>query len=565
MYRKYFRTVQKSCASSYPVMNSGQMFVFYTLFILGISITLLFAIWWFRPAHIPNNFNGYLHGFDVLLYILLTYVVWHQIIMELFSWYVASFMKQPDPSSRPQLGMRVAYLTAFVPGNEPYEILEKTLKGMATVDYPHDTWLLDEGDDDVAKQLCHKYGVHHYSRKGKDHYNTEEGKFKRKTKGGNYNAWLHQYDEKYDIVVQHDVDFVPKKSFLMETLGYFNDPQVAFVGTPQVYGNLDESWIARGAAEQTYSFYGPMQKGFYGHDMTLLIGANHLMRVAAFKDIDGYTAHITEDMLTGMKLYSRKWKSVYVPKILLIGEGPGTWGAYLSQQMRWAYGCMDIAFRHSMGHFRTMDFRHIFNYFVLQQFYLSGLAQVIGIVLLTTYFLFGFTSANMSLGPILQLYVPLVLFQIMFGLWLQRFNCDPETERGLHIRARLLSLAAWPIYFLAFVQAFLGKKLVYVVTPKGANQSTAYVPWLFVPHLILGLITTIGIIVGFFLGHNAPQIIFWGVINSVFMLGFFLLEMTPFAAYSVGKSLGLRTIVEENIQNITIETRVPVFLEEEKF
>lgn len=545
-------------------MSLGELFTFYLLFIIGVCLTIAFGIWWFSPENISHNFPGPFHVFDILLYVLLTYVVWHQIVMEVFAWYIASFMKHPDPSVEPEEGLRVAYLTAFVPGNEPYSILEKTLRGMAGVDYPHDTWLLDEGNDEVAKQICVKYGVHHFSRKGKDHYNTDEGRFKKKTKGGNYNAWLHQYADSYDIVVQHDVDFVPKRNFLTETLGYFRDPKVAFVGTPQVYGNLDESWIARGAAEQTFSFYGPMQKGFYGHDMTLLIGANHLMRVSAFKDIEGYTAHITEDMLTGMKIYANGWKSVYVPKILLIGEGPGTWGAYLSQQMRWAYGCMDIAFRRSTEHFKTMSWNHIFNYLVLQQFYFTGLAQVIGIFLLTLYFFFGFTSANMTLEPILKLYLPLILFQIIFGLWLQRFNCDPKTERGLHIRARLLSLAAWPIYFLAFLKAVRGKRLVYVVTPKGASQGTSYVPALFVPHLVLGIVTAVGIAVGFYLGHDAIQIVFWGVINTAFMLSFFFLEMMPLFFFSLRKMFGF-VRAEENISNIRIEMQAPDFLTEERY
>lgn len=530
--KKYYVLV-----TSHSVMNQWQIFTFYMLLITGAFLTVMFGMWWFNPKNISHNFSGYLHIFDIVLYLLLTYVVWHQIVMEIFFWYIASFMRHPDQSVEPEPGLRVAYLTAFVPGKEPYSILEKTLKGMVSVDYPHDTWLLDEGNDDIVKQMCMKYNVHHFSRKGKECYNTEDGEFKRKTKGGNYNSWLHQYEGNYDIIAQHDVDFVPKKNFLTDTLGYFRDPEVAFVGTPQIYGNLDESWIARGAAEQTFSFYGPMQKGFYGHDMTLLIGANHLMRVKAFNHVGGYSAHITEDMLTGMKLYANGWKSVYVPKILLVGEGPSTWGAYLNQQMRWAFGCTDIAFHHSTKHFKTMDIRHIFNYLVLQQFYFSGLAQVIGICLLTLYFFFGFTSANMELSPMLMLYVPLILFQILFSLWLQQFNCDPKTESGLHLRARLLSLAAWPIYFLAFVKALRGQHFVYVVTPKGMSQNTSYIPSLFVPHLVLGMTTAVGIVAGVILGHSSPQVIFWGVVNSVFMLGFFFSEMVPLTALSIRKSL----------------------------
>jgi cellulose synthase/poly-beta-1,6-N-acetylglucosamine synthase-like glycosyltransferase len=35
-----------------------------------------------------------------------------------------------------------------------------------------------------------------------------------------------------------DPDHVPRKNFLMRTLGYFKDQDVAFVVAPQVYGNI---------------------------------------------------------------------------------------------------------------------------------------------------------------------------------------------------------------------------------------------------------------------------------------------------------------------------------------
>jgi hypothetical protein len=512
---------------------------YYVLLSFGLALTLIFAVWWFMPFHISHNFHGIFHPFDYLLFFLLTYIVWHQIAMELFGWYVTAYIQHPDEEVAPAKGLRVAYVTAFVPGAESYEMLEETLKTMVGVDYPHDSWLLDEGDDPVAKQICEKHGVKHYSRKGKEHFNTTSGKFIKKTKGGNYNSWLHAYDLEYDIVAQHDVDFIARKDFLTRTLGYFKDPEVAFVGTPQIYGNLEECWISRGAAEQTYGFYGPLQKGFYGHDMTLLIGANHIMRTDAYRDIDGYAAHIVEDMLTGMRLYTRKWKSVYVPEALLVGEGPTNWSAYFGQQLRWSYGCMDIAFRHSSKLLPKMCLRRICNYLLLQQFYFTGILQVIGIVLLMLYFLFGITSASMTLLPILLLYVPLLIYQTLFQLWIHRFNIQPETERGFCLRGKLLFVAAWPIYFVGFIGALRGKHLTYAVTPKGnkGKPATSYVPSLFLPHLILGSITLVGIIAGYFLHHDAPQIVFWAVLNTLFMYCFFFAEAVPVAFLRIKESV----------------------------
>ena len=156
---------------------------------------------------------------------------------------------------------------------------------------------MDEGNDPEAKIICEKYGIKHFSRKGVEKYNTPEGPYKTKTKGGNYNAWFDQYGGLYDFVAQLDVDFVPKIDYLTKTLGYFSDPKVAFVGTPQVYGNTVDSWIARGAAEQAYNFYGSMQKGLFGSDMTLFIGANHVLREAAHNDIEGYSGHMLKTIL----------------------------------------------------------------------------------------------------------------------------------------------------------------------------------------------------------------------------------------------------------------------------
>lgn len=516
---------------------------FCILAIIGVLITGYFGYLWFEPAHIPSNFSGVWHIFDYLLFITLSYIVWHHILMELFSWYITTYIQQPVVQPVTDLKLRVAYCTAYVPGSEPYDILEQTLKAMVAVDYPHDTWLLDEGNDEGAKEICKRYGVHHFSRHGKEEFNGLTGRFKRKTKGGNYNSWLHHYSDRYDVMAQHDVDFIPRKDFLTRTLGYFSDPTVAFVGTPQVYGNETESWIARGAAEQTYGFYGPLQKGFYGHHMTLLIGANHIMRMKAYNDIGGYTAHIAEDMLTGMKLYAHegKWKSVYVPEALLIGEGPSTWDAYLVQQMRWAYGCMDILFRHAPALFKQMNFRKVFNYLLLQQFYFSGIAQAVGVCLMMLYFFGGVNSAAMAVGSnILVFYTILVLYQTFFQLWLQRFNVIPETENGLLLRGKVLAVAAWPIYFMAFVSVIFKWHLSYKVTPKGSSQSNGHIPVLFIPHLVLGTLTLVGVVWGMYVGRTAGPIVFWALLNTAFMYYFYFSQAIPLMILELKRSVILK-------------------------
>lgn len=521
--------------SKRSVFSRKEAVVFAGLFIVGFLLTALFAVVWFDPHNIPAQFSGPVHTIDIVLFVLVSYVVWYQIVTEVFSWVTAFFAAHPSYTF-PEKGKRVAFLTAFVPGSEPYHMLEKTIKAMKEADYPHDTWVLDEGDDMYVKKLCKQHGVQYFTRSGNPLYNMPHGPYRVKTKAGNFNSWFDMHGYKYDYVAQLDVDFVPRKDFLTKTLGYFKDPHVAFVGTPQIYGNTTDSVIARGAAEQAYNFYGPLQKGFFGQDMALFIGANHVVRVAAHERIGGYAGHIVEDHLTGMKFYADKWKSVYVPEMLAVGEGPATWDAYFSQQMRWAYGLIDILFTRSARILPKMKLNHIFNYIILQQYYFYGLSQVIGVFLLLAYFVFGIQSISIGLFELLIIYIPLVLWQQIMFFYLQRYNVDPKTEKGFLLAGRMLNIAVWPIYFLALLGVLMRKRITYKVTPKSTLQTYVVSPALFIPHFVLGSLTLVCLIWAALTDRQSPLLLFWAVVNTIAMYYFFIMSLFNYARISFKKN-----------------------------
>src|SRR5215467_4813991 len=57
-------------------------------------------------------------------------------------WLTLPYMQYPSPTTaRP--GWKVAVVTTFVPGAEPFEMLEETVRALVALDYPHDTWILD--------------------------------------------------------------------------------------------------------------------------------------------------------------------------------------------------------------------------------------------------------------------------------------------------------------------------------------------------------------------------------------------------------------------------------------
>jgi len=500
-------------------MNQKQKIQFAVLVLAGLLALYAYSILWFSISSIPKNFNGYGHIFDVFLYLVVTYVLWLPIFMKVLTWSVASNIRPSVVSPVPEVGKKVAFITTFVPGAESAALLHRILPSLIRVKYPHDTWLLDEGNDPEAIAICKQYGVKHYSRHGKIHYNTDEGTFARKTKGGNHNAWYHEVGYAYDYVAQIDTDFIVHPQFLNRTLGFFKDPTIAFVGTPQVYGNTANSLIARGASQQTLNFYGPLLRGMDGMDTSMLIGANHVVRVAALKSVDYYSAHITEDLLTGMKLHAKGWKSLYVPHMLAIGEGPTTWKAYFNQQNRWAYGCMHILFNYSPRLTRGMSLRRAIYYLCIQQYYFSGIAMLLGVMCLLVYFFFGIRTISIDFMSFIGSYVSLIVITSIIDLWLQRFNIRPKVEKGIMWSGMYICLSVWPVFLMAFIRLFKRSHMVFKVTPKGQKaKKRPPILRLFIPHIVIGSLALGGFASSFYTSRHEPIMLFWAFLSGSVLL-----------------------------------------------
>jgi cellulose synthase (UDP-forming) len=501
-------------------LHSRALLVNWLLLAAGMALAARFALFWFNPARLPRDFTGGLAVWDIVLFAALTFVVWHRQAMDILAWLICSRLEGPPESPPPPRGLRVAFITTFVPGSEPLDMLRRTLASMVVADYPHDTWVLDEGNDPGARALCEMLGVKHFSRNGRECYNRPRGRFLAKSKAGNHNAWYEEYASLYDVVAQIDSDFKVRRDFLTRTIGYFRDPRVGFVGTPQIYGNLD-NWIARGAAQQTYLFYGPIMRALSRRRMTLLIGANHVVRVAALRDVGWYQGHLTEDLATGMRFHQGRWESVYVPEPLAVGEGPETWAAYFNQQYRWAFGCMNIFFT---THWPKVNFRmrvtHSLYYFLMEQFYFSGLTMATAVLLIMIYYVFGWVPAKIQIPQLIVWYLPLVIWRQVMQFWLQRFNIRPKLERGMLWAGRLLTITVIPIYFLALIGVLRNRRVTFKTTPKGNARGGEIAEDdlnVFKPHLALAALILAGMGIGVLLRHTTWVFFAWGGVTAILL------------------------------------------------
>ncbi len=553
--------------------------VWYWLITLVFTAALInFGAYMFRYERLGQNFGSAPNVLDLVLFALLCITLLYLVVMFSLSWAMTGLLQRTDKTPRylrsnlpDPATTKVAFITTFVPGSEPLSMLAQTLKAMTHAEFPHDTWVLDEGNDPKVQNLCRNLGVKYFSRSGIEKYNTVGGTFSVKTKGGNHNAWYDAHGLQYDFVAQIDTDFFPRKDFLTKTLVKFADPDVAWVGTPQIYKNT-ESFLARGAAEQTYGFYGPIMNGLSKVESTMLIGANHIIRVEALRRAGLYYAHLTEDLATGMTLHSQGWKSVYVAEPLAEGEGPTTWTAYFKQQFRWAKGSIDLQFTQLFKLTRTMPLFQKLLYSWMLLFYWNGAAYGAGIVLLLLYFGFGWSAANADPLPFFASYLPLLLIMEIGVLWTQQFNVRPKQERGLYLRARLMLIACMPVYLAAFMSAIrdLGKHTEFEVTQKGTGNAPAPKkkgrknP--FQPHFVAATTVMIALVVGVILRNTNVIYVGWAVVTltPLFILMFRpKWEIIKFKAAKLNrKQMRLTRALHDALDRHVIESLVPEMMAE---
>jgi cellulose synthase/poly-beta-1,6-N-acetylglucosamine synthase-like glycosyltransferase len=405
---------------------------------------------------------------------------------------------------KPDTRLRVAFLTTIVPDKEPVEMAERTLRAAGTIVYGGqlDLWLLDEGDSDEVKEMCQRLGVRHFSRKNRGFLEFDSGTFAAKTKHGNHNRWLWEHAGEYDVVMFVDTDHVPLPIFAERLLGYFRDPEVAFVVAPQFYGNTGHR-ITRWAESAQYLFHSVIQRAGNARRCPMLVGTNAAIRTSAIRK--GYIDSITEDMATSLGIHTaksptgRRWRSVYTPDLVAVGEGPSSWAEFFGQQTRWSAGTFDAIIRQVWRVMFRLRPGAMLHYFLMLTYYPSvAIGWLVGIVISALYLGFGISSLRTSETWWLTYYVDVAVMQFLLYRFMRRHNVSPhEPEGSSGFSGMLVSALTAPIYARSLVKVVLRRKLTFNVTAKGTSASADRLStfryslmWAVVPVVILAIAFT---------------------------------------------------------------------------
>ncbi|MEQ1504596.1 MAG: glycosyltransferase [Myxococcota bacterium] len=233
------------------------------LIVLNVVLGTRYVVW--RTLH-SVNWDLWPLGLALLGAELFSYT--DSLLFAMNMWRVR---QRPSPGAPPP-GMTVdVFITTY---NEDVALVRETAVAARDIRYPHQTWVLDDGNRPEMRAVCEEIGVGYLIRNS-----AWEGK-NRHAKAGNLVNAMYQTTGEYILIL--DADQVPRPQILDSILGYFADPRVAFVQSPQWFKNVPPGDPFGSDAPL---FYGPIQAGKDGWNSAFFCGSNAVLRREALMQI----------------------------------------------------------------------------------------------------------------------------------------------------------------------------------------------------------------------------------------------------------------------------------------
>jgi cellulose synthase (UDP-forming) len=356
----------------------------------------------------------------------------------------------------PRAGLRV---DVFVPSyNESVELVRKTLLAARAMDYPHTTWLLDDGRRAEMQALAQQLGCRYLARADNAH-----------AKAGNLNHGLAHSDA--ELVVIFDADHAPRRDFLLKTLGYFEDAAVGFVQTPQDFYNLDSyQHRRRGAGSAVWTeqslFFRVIQRGKDYWNAAFFCGSCAVMRRSALDAIGGFaTGTVTEDLHTSLRLHAKGYKSVYHAEALAFGLAPESIEPFIGQRVRWGQGAMHVWRMEGLLRHRGLSWAQRLNYLASVLTYFDGWQKAVFYIAPVIVLLTGTLPLLTTTPDFLWHFVP---------YYLLTFWVFEEVGRGYgrSIYIEQYNMARFAAFAWATL-AWVAPTMKFRVTSKGASSRAA--------------------------------------------------------------------------------------------
>ena len=400
--------------------------------------------------------------------------------------------------------------------DEPLSILRQTLISCLAQEYPRDrytVYVLDDGHRDEARQLAASLGCEYIRRPDRP----------RHAKAGNLNHALQLSHG--ELVAIFDVDHIPARTFLKDTVGFFDDPKVAIVQTPHHFYNPDifqrNLRVGEEVKNEQALFFRSLQAGRDTHNSAFFAGSSGLLRRKPLMEIGGFqTQTITEDIHTSMNLHDRGYRSCYLNKVLSAGLMPETFDGYLKQRKRWAMGCIQVLLRDNPLTKRGLSLAQRIDYFGSIFYFFFGLPRLICLLAPLASLLFSTSPLKADMLELSNFFFSFFLASALVMRPVSRGSRNPFWSDVYEV-AMCFALSLVALKALAAPR----KERPFEVTPKGqrvkkSSTTELSLAW---PHLITFGLLVIGLALG--LRHwsqgvgdpGLPVSLFWGSANLLLL------------------------------------------------
>jgi hypothetical protein len=381
------------------------------------TLTTRWGTWWGRHPHLLHALVAFAlcwtaayltwrvgwseQGADPVLWAALllaeAYGCWNLVMLSWLTWDIRS---GPRPAPTPGRAVDV-YICTY---DEPLAVLEATLAGCALLDYPHTTYVLDDGRRAEVSSLARAWEANYLTRPDNSH-----------AKAGNINHALTRTEG--ELVFVLDADHVPLPDALATLVGYFDDPRVALVQSPHDFSNHDSvQHYDLGRHEQSV-FFAAICPGKDRHNAAFWCGSGALIGRAALLEVGGVaTETIAEDFHTTIKLHRAGWRTHYDKRVVVQGRAPHDLASYLLQRDRWARGNLAVfATPESPFRGRGLTAKQRLSYLASLTAYLAGPVRVVILAVLIAVLWTGALPLHIAPLALALLWAPATLLMVLAG------------------------------------------------------------------------------------------------------------------------------------------------------
>ena len=360
--------------------------------------------------------------------------------------------------------------------NEPLHLLRMTIAAAVNMEYPSQSFrvhVCDDGQREELRRLCREYEVGYISR------SERHG-----AKAGNINHAIQKIQGELFAVL--DADMIPTREFLRKTAGYFADPELAFVQTPQVYNNQDmyQYNLGRGMPNEQDFFMRDIQEARAARNAVLHVGTNAVFRREMVLELGGYpTCSISEDMAVGMLLQAAGYRSVFVNEELVYGLSATTFTEIVKQRDRWCRGNLQVLRHFHPMKIKGLTFSQKIAYLDGGMYWYDNIQKMIFLLCPLIYLLTGIPVLQCEAENLLAFFLPYLLGQILV------FRVLSPGTRSVRW-AHYYEVAMAPYLSLSVVKELLKRKTGFNVTAKENLQDRRiFHGEIAYPHIILLALT----------------------------------------------------------------------------